>query len=192
MHSDFRQAARALLRQRGFTCLVVLTLAVGIGASAAIFSVVGHVVLRPMPYPNGDRMAYISMESPAEVGQFIMVPSLALARDLTPASRSFEAVELYQAESRVTSRPDGAESILVLHVQPTLFGLLGARPRIGRTFGDPDMLSDVPNVALISHGLWKTRYGGDASLLEQDIRLDEQLCRIVGVTRPGFRVPRAS
>ncbi len=192
MLNDLRLAARDLIRHPGFTLLAVLTLAVGIGGSAAIFSVVDHVVLRPMPYPNGDRMAYVSIESPPEVGQFLMMPSLALARDLTQASHSFEAVELYQAESRVTSGPDGAESISVLHVQPTLFGFLDARPRIGRTFGDPDMQSDAPNVALISHGLWKTRYGGDASVLEQDIRLDEQLYRIVGVMRPGFRVPRGT
>jgi putative ABC transport system permease protein len=190
MLNDLRLVVRELLRHPGFSLVAIITLALGIGANAAIFSVVDHVVLNPMPYPDGERMRYLWMKSDEKMGGFMVTPSLAFARDLLSASpHVFERAELYEGASRVTQGADGAETTPVLYAQPPLFALLDGRPRLGRTLVADDLRSAAPNVAVITSEVWKTRFGGDANVLERDIKLDDDTFRIVGVMRSGFRVP---
>jgi putative ABC transport system permease protein len=189
MHTDFRLAVRGLIRHPGFTILAVLTLALGIAATSAIFSVVDHLVLRPMPYPNGERMAFVWLQSPPNMGRMMVTPSLALAQQFESGAGSFDRVEIYQGESRITDGASGAEPIAIRHVRPGFFAMLGGRPRVGRTFTPDDMIAGGPRVAMISHAAWRARFGGTRDILEKDIRLDGELYRIVGVMSPGFRSP---
>jgi predicted permease len=189
MRYDLQLALRGLIRHPGFSALAILTLALGIAATSAIFSVVDHVVLRPMPYPKGERMVYVWMKSPPTMGRMMVTPSLALARQFENGTQAFERVELYQAESRITDGASGAEPISIRHVRPGFFDMLGGRPRIGRTFGDADMDAAAGRVAVISYGTWQTRFGGATDITEKDIRLDGELHRIVGVMGRGFRSP---
>lgn len=189
MRHDLQLALRGLIRQPGFSTLAILTLAVGIAATSAIFSVVDYVVLRPMPYPDGNRMVFVQMQSPSNMGRMMVTPSLALARQLESGMQAFERVEVYQGESRITDGANGAEPISIRHVRPGFFSMLGGRPRVGRTFTDADMDAAAPRVAMISHATWLTRFGGVNDITDKDIRLDGELHRIVGVMTPGFRSP---
>jgi putative ABC transport system permease protein len=190
MLNDLRVALRSVIRQPGFFAVAVLTLALGIGATTAIFSVVDHLVLRPMPYPNGDRMAYLWMKPPASMGDFLITPSLTLARALEKQLPSLEIFDFYENESRVTDGADGAEPIEVVHARPSLFPMLGGRAQLGRTLGEEDLEPGAPRVAVISYATWRTRFGGSSDVLRQDIRLDGELYRIVGVMPRGFSTPR--
>ncbi|MDQ3068274.1 MAG: ABC transporter permease [Acidobacteriota bacterium] len=189
MLNDLRLALRTLVRQPGFSAVAVLTLALGIGASAAIFSLVDHVVLRPMPYPDGDRMAVIWMKAPPSMGGLMVSPSMPVAEAIERDARSFDRFEFYSGESQVTEGPQGAEPITTIQARPSLFAMLGGTARLGRTLLADDMTPGAPRVAVISNRLWVTRFGGSRDVLEKDIRLDKDLHRIVGVMRPGFRVP---
>jgi putative ABC transport system permease protein len=189
MRNDLQLALRGLVRQPGFSALAILTLALGIAATSAIFSVVDYVVLRPMPYPKGERMVYVWMKSPSNMGRMMVTPSLALARQFESGTQAFERLEIYQGETRITDGLTGAEPISVRQVRPGFFDMLGGRPRVGRTFSEADMDVSASRVALISHGTWQTRFGGARDITNKDIRLDGELYRIIGVMGPGFRSP---
>jgi putative ABC transport system permease protein len=191
--NDFKFAFRQLLKNPGFTAVAVLTLALGIGANAAIFSVVSAVLLRPLPYRDAERLVMISERSPN--GDSLLV-SGGNFLEWREQSSSFESLAFWPewrgSRNFNLSGGDRAEQLAGTFVSSSLFPLLGVQPILGRTFRpDEDERKENP-VVLISHALWQRRFGGDPQVLGRQITLDNYWRRqyvIVGVLPPGFDFP---
>ena len=184
---DVRFSVRMLRKSRGFTVIVVLTIALGIGATTAIFSVVDATLLQPLPYPQSERLVSIQADLPGidahDVG--ISQPEL---RDLQK-SGIFEYVSpTWYDENNLTGSTQPTRVRLTI-VAPNYFALLRAQPQLGRTF-DPqyDSPGFIPEV-VISDALWKRSFGRDPNILNKNIRMDTDLYQIVGVMPPGFDAP---
>jgi putative ABC transport system permease protein len=190
---DFRYALRALRRAPGFATAVVLTLALGIGGNTAIFSVVDQLLLRPLPYPDGEQlvMVYESMRAyDSMVG-----PSSPKPPDASPAnwldwqqqSRTFRSFAVWDP-AVVTVR--GLGEPLRLHAQMVsweFFPLLGVGPLLGRTIAAGDDRPMAPRVVVISHALWQTRFGGRPDVIGRSIQINGEPAEIVGVMPESFR-----
>jgi predicted permease len=184
---DLRYGGRALLRTPGFSVVAALTLALGIGATTAMFSVVNGVLLRPLPYPDGDRLIEVVHEAPG-IGIRQLFASPAIYFSYRDHSRVFESIGLWDWDSSpvtVGGRGD-PEAIQSLEVTHEVLGILGAAPILGRSFGRTD---DVPGSAptvVISHGYWQRRFGGASPLGEQLI-VDGVARQVIGVLPQSFR-----
>ena len=187
---DLRYALRSLGKNRAFTAIAVITLALGVGANTAIFSVVHGILFKSLPYPDPNRLMVVwetdvhnnSMREPASA------PDLA---DFQAQNRSFDKLAgwtVWNFNLTDASRPP--ERIDVAGVTPNLFPLLGAMPQIGRTFGDDTDRTGADGVALLSDQLWHTRYGRDPRILQSRIVLDGKSYEIVGVMPREFDFPR--
>jgi len=185
---DIRSGARALGRTPGFTVVVVLTLALGIGANAAIFSLLDAVVLQPLPYPDPDRLV-ILQENEGEQG-YMSSFSPADYLDIGRLSRSFEEVAGYRGLNYAIGGSAGRERIRVASVTPQFFRLFHVEPFLGRSFlpaGDPGATG--ARVAVLSYATWQSRFGGDPSILGRSISLNGEPHEIVGVAPRLFRYP---
>ena len=183
---DVRYAIRKLAGSPGFAVLTVLTLALGIGANSAIFSVVNGVVLRPLAYPEPGRLMFITSQFPAlGFNQFwVSAPEFLEFRDW---NRSFDSVGAYsvRAANLGTDRPARPVTALVTsELMPTL----GVPPRVGRAFTLEDTLPGAEDVAILSDELWRTSFNGDAAVVGTTPKIDGLPTRIVGVMPPGFDV----
>ncbi|HUB77864.1 MAG TPA: ABC transporter permease [Bryobacteraceae bacterium] len=179
---DLRYGARSLARTPGFTLLAILTLALGIGANTAIFSVVNAVLLNPLAYRNPDRLVTLLHYGNAPVAPANYV-------DWRDQSRSFDAMAAAEYWTPNLTGTDTPESIPGLHVTPNLFPLLGIAPLMGRTFppaGDESV--PTPEVVL-SYRLWQRRFGGDPNVLGRSMLLDGTGYTIVGVMPAAFKFP---
>ena len=179
MISDLKYAFRTLAKAPGFTAIAVLTLALGIGANTAIFTVVNGVLLRPLPYPAPHELVTLKSNQ--------SVPELA---DLQAQSQSFESlggVSLQGADYAGGGEPVQLEVGLVTG---DFFRVLGARTTIGRMITSEDDRFGGERVLVLSHGLWQRQFGGDADVLGKSITLAGQSYTIIGVTSPEFRAPR--
>jgi putative ABC transport system permease protein len=188
MWDDVRAATRAVARAPRFSIFTILTLALGVGATAAVFTVLDRVVLRPLPYPGSDRMALVGIDTRHDPGSLgPLSPALVDALESTPgptegfaAARSSEAILL-----------DGAdpERIRVTHVSRGTFGLTGARPALGRLLDAGDYEPSAEAVVVLGHGAWQERYGGDPDVLGRTLRLDDRVHSVVGVLAAGYLPP---
>jgi putative ABC transport system permease protein len=199
MIRDLIHAGRALLRSPSFTLVAVGTIALGIGASTAIFSVVNAVLLRPLPYPDPDRLTLIWGDMLArDVVDFPFPP--ADFHDLREQGTAFEEVAAVSTFRQTLSGDDGEpEQIRVAGVTPNLLPMLGARVRLGRGFeagdavppappapdGDAAGLDPLPAIGILSHDFWQRRYGGDPSVVGRTADMDGQVLEVVGVLEPG-------
>ena len=186
--SDSRFAIRMLVKQPGFTAIAVATLALGIGANTAIFSVVNAVLLQPLPFPKSEQLVLVSDDLTGrqlnDVG--ISVPEL---QDLQERSGVFEDLSaVWPVDANLTGS-DRPERVELLAVSPNYFSLLGARAQLGRVFGDEDRAQGFAEGVVISDGLWRRVFGADPNVLGRKIRADNDLYTIVGVMPPGFRHP---
>jgi predicted permease len=185
---DLTFALRSLRKSPGFTIVAVLTLALGIGANAAIFSLINAVLLRPLPFANSDRIASIS-ESAVGLG-FPQIPfSPPDLHEFMARQRSFELVAAYENDHRELSGDGGAgERIVDTRSSATLFPLLGVQPMLGRGFTAED---DAPGhaVAILSNGLWQRRYASDPKIIGKTIYLDREAYQVVGVMPRDFVFP---
>lgn len=183
---DARLALRSLGRSPAFSTVAVLCLALGIGANAALFSVLNAVLLRPLPFPEPDRLVQI-FEKMGEKGQgSVSVPNF---RDWQEQSTGFEQLAAYQAGSLNLQGSDEPERILAVSATPNLFSLLQARPLLGRAFA---AATDVPGrdqVAVIGEDLWRTRFGADPSLVGRVVRLDGRPHTVIGIMPRAFDFP---
>jgi predicted permease len=190
---DLRFAVRTLARSRGFTAAAVLTLALGIGAASAIFSVVNGVVLRPLPYPNQARVVLLWTTGRfSGVAQNELPFSAANFIDVRDRTRSFEWVAAFRDWSFTIT--DAAEPELVpgARVSPALFDVLGVRPRLGRALRAEDDDPGAPKVAVIGHALWQRHFGGDPGVVGRPATLNGERYTIVGVMPAGFQFPRGA
>jgi predicted permease len=189
---DFRYGLRSLSKSPGFAMVAVLTLALGVGANTAIFSVLRAVVLRDLPYHDPDRIAVLWTKN---IRQNLPDGSSFLNfRDWKAQTRTFEQMAAYVRPefTRATlSHGSDSERIHVGEVGPGFFELLGAAPLLGRTFEDADFAATVRTV-VISHGLWQQRFAAAPGIIGMTIGLAESTVEIIGVMPPEFQLPAAN
>jgi putative ABC transport system permease protein len=185
---DMRFACRSLLRTPGFAAIAVLTLALGIGANIAIFTVVNAVLLQPLPFQHPEQLVRVFDDlngaGARDVG--MSVPEL---QDLRDRSGAFERVSAIWTVSAALSGGDHSERIEMLGTGFDYFQILGVNAALGRVYGPQDAVPGFSESAVISDGLWKRQFGGDRNVIGRRIRVDEDGCTIVGVMPPDFRHP---
>lgn len=191
LSQDLRYAIRALVRWPGFTAVVVLTLALGIGANAAIFSVVNGVLLRPLPYPDPDRLAFV-LGTPtdgdsAKVGASSSYPDYV---DIRERSKSFSQLAAYSVRQTTVTGPSFEPAIVTgAPVTANLFPMLGVSPAMGRVFTAEEDRPGAPKVAIVSDAFWRQRLNASPNVIGSSISLDGVPTTIVGVMRPRFDYP---
>jgi putative ABC transport system permease protein len=182
---DLRFAFRSLRKQPGFTAIAVLTIALGVGANSAIFSVVDAVMLRPLPFLEANRVVVINEHTP----QF---PTLSLSaenfRDVCAQARSFQACGAFRNTTFNLSGRGEPQRIAAKMLTANLLPLLGIPPALGRSFSAREDAAGGPAVALLSDGLWHARFGSDLAILGTRVLLDGEPYAVVGVLPPGFRL----
>src|SRR5260370_27027439 len=185
---DVRFAARMLRKTPGFTVIAILTLAWGVGATTAIFSVVDATLLHPLPYPQPEQLVSVGDDLPG-VGAHDVGMSEPEWQDLQ-RSGIFEYVSPTWFDENNLTGSSQPERVRLLIVAPNYFALLGVKPQLGRSFNPEDHSPGLTLEVLISDGLWKRAFGADPHILDRSIRLDTDLYRIVGVMSPGFDAQR--
>ena len=184
---DCRYALRALLRRPGFTAIAVITLALGIGANTAIFSVVHGVLLQPLPYPDSDRLVALRQSNAPAQPDAQVAPGNFL--EWQKQSTAFSSLAAYRTVSYNLSGDGNPERLLAGRVSFGLFKLLGAQPLLGRDFVADDDQPGNEKVVIISEGLWQRRFGADANVVGQTLKLDGEDFAVVGVMPAAFRLP---
>jgi putative ABC transport system permease protein len=188
MYNDLRYAFRQLLKNPGFAAVAVFTLALGIGATTAIFSVVYAVVLRPLPFPESERLVALWTQTP----QFDRLPMAAANhRDLKAQNTVFEDMAILSGIANYNLTGDGEpERLLAARIPANLFSLLRVRPALGRRgFTEDENQPGQDHVVILSHGLWQRRYAGDAGIVGRTIRLENFPHTVVGVMSAEFQYP---
>ena len=186
--ADSKFAIRMLWKQPGFTAIAIATLALGIGANTAIFSVVNAVLLQPLPFPHSEQLVLVTDDLTGRQANDIgmSVPEL---QDLQERSGIFEDLSaVWPVDANLTGS-DRPERVELLAVSPNYFSLLGANAQLGRVFGEEDRAQGFAEGVVISDGLWRRVFGADPNILGRKIRADNDLYTIVGVMPPGFRHP---
>lgn len=188
---DLRYAARSLKRQPGFTAIAVLTLAIGIGANTAIYTVVDATMLRRLPYRDPDRLMRISLVAPAGNGypeDDDAVWSYPKYEAFRRMQHSFAELALYRTEEFGLTHTDRPEHLLAEMVSASYFPLLGVRAELGRTFlPEEDRVVGKASVVVLSHAMWLNHYGADPAIVGKTIVLDRTKYTVVGVLSPDFR-----
>jgi putative ABC transport system permease protein len=185
---DVRYAFRSLRKQPVFTLIAVLTLTLGIGANTAIFSLVYQVLLRPLPYPEAERLVFVWNTYPL-MGldkASVSIPDYLDRRTQAPA---FEDSTLFQMRSLNLSQNGDAEQIRALAVTPTFFSTFGRQPALGRGFTEDEAKPGADKQVILTHGLWRSRFGGDSGIVGRDIRMSGEAYRVVGVLPVDFELP---
>ena len=184
---DLRHAVRNLLRTPGFAVITVFTLALGIGANTAIFSVVNAVILRPLGYPRPERLVYISSQFP-QMGfdQFWISPPEFL--EFQERTKSFSSVGAFTTGQANLTAPDRPRRLISGIASADLFKVLGVNARYGRTFDDAETRPNGPPVAMLSHEVWQSSFGGRADVLNTPVEVNGIRRTIVGIMPPRFDV----
>ena len=185
---DIRYGLRLLVKKPTFTIVAVLTLALGVGANTAIFSIVNAVLLRSLPYPDPDRLVQFFFNEPG-VGLRDIRFSKPELDDLLTRANVFEDVSpIFEGSQNLTGakQPERVEG---LNSGFGYFSMLGAVPQIGRLYGPQDFTVGVAPVVVISDGLWRRAYGADPNVLGRTLRIDGDSFAIIGVLPRGFRHP---
>jgi putative ABC transport system permease protein len=183
---DIRYGVRGLWKRPGFTAVAVITLALGIGANTAIFSVVNAVLLRPLQFRDPDRLVMI-WEDATFAGFPRNTPAPANYVDWKTQTQSFEDVAA-SAESTFNLTADGdPERVAAYKVTANFFPLFGVAPALGRNFATEEDRPGAQKVAVLSHALWQTRYGGDRQIINREIQLNGEKYTVIGVMPQGFQ-----
>jgi putative ABC transport system permease protein len=178
---DIRYALRQLRKAPGFACTAILILAIGIGGTTAIFSALNPILLEPLPYPQSNRLltVWYAGEDGARIPQ-----AFHTYREIAERSRSFDATAVMKAWQPTLVGADQPERLDGQQVSADYFRTLGVAPAIGRAFLSSDDSFHGPKVVILSDGLWRRRFGGDRSVVGQQIRLDDESFTVIGVM-PG-------
>lgn len=183
---DLRYGARMLVKQPGFTVIAVLTLALGIGANAAMFSVINAVMLRPLPFYEPDRLAMI-WEDASFIGFPQDTPAPGNFADWKAQSQTFEDMAARGNRSFNLAGDGEPEKLQAYEVTANFFPLLGVKPALGRNFSPEEDQPGAPKVAIISHNLWQNRYGADPAILNRNILLNDEPYTVIGVMPANFQ-----
>jgi putative ABC transport system permease protein len=184
--SDLKFAFRQLLKNPGFTAVAVLTLALGIGANTAIFSVVNAVLLRPLPYPEPQQLVQLRMEWSGSPGTDI---GSAAFLEVKAQSQSLARIAAYTGGDMTLTGGGSAERVETGAVTADFFPLLGVQPELGRNFTAEEDTPNGPKAVILGHGLWQTRFGGNGDLLGRTITLNEVSYTVVGILPARFQYP---
>jgi predicted permease len=182
---DLRYGFRMLAKNPGFTAVAVLTLALGIGANSAIFTMLDAVILRPLPVASPERLMELQIKSPQGFETGFSYPEY---QDLRQQVKSFSGVAIYSRQGRFVNSLDESSMVLVDEVSPDYFKVSGVKPLLGRVFS-PE-LDNTPQSQLgvvISYRLWQGRLGGVPAIIGKDITLTGHTAKVIGVTRPHFQ-----
>src|SRR5438045_4262000 len=185
---DVRYAWRWLVKKPTFTIVAVLTLALGVGATTAMFSIVNAVLLRSLPFPDPDRLVRIYFNNPG-VGLRNVRFSVPELDDLRAQTDVFEDVSVIVLGPTNLTGVKQPEHLEMMEVSPNYFSMLGATPELGRLFGHQDFALGFAPTVVISDALWSRSYGADPGVLGRGLRLGTDLYTVVGVLSPGFRNP---
>jgi putative ABC transport system permease protein len=185
---DLRYALRTLRARPGFALVALLTLGLGIGATTAIFTLLDAIVLRPLPYPNAERLVAVRHTAPG-LGIEDAGVSDGTYRHYRGANRVFDDLGAYQEIVLNITGVDAPERVHVAVVTPSVFTVLDAVPAHGRLFTEAETREQSP-VVVISHGLWRRRFNADPEIVGRTIRLHEAPYTVVGVMPAGFEFPR--
>jgi putative ABC transport system permease protein len=190
---DTQYGVRTLRRSPGFTITAVSTLALGIGACTAIFSLVNAVLLRSLPYGDPDRMVYLFTPNPhIAVPPDVMTPSYADFYDIERESHSFARMSVFEQAMFNVAIGDSVERLSAAKVDEKFFETLESAPLIGRAIGRDDNVPGHSRVAVISDSLWQSMFGGSTDILNRSLSLEGARYRIVGVMPPAFLYPSSS
>src|SRR5277367_4150902 len=182
---DMRYAFRMLLRSPGFALIAIATMALGVGATTAIYSVIDATLLRPLPYPNPGELVRIEANLPG-VGAHDIGVSIPELRDLQN-SGIFQYASLSFFGTNNLTGSTQPTSIASKSVSPSYFAVLGVDAQLGRTFDPHDATPGFNNEVVISDGLWKRAFGADPHILGKTLRIDNDPAHVVGVMPAGFR-----
>ncbi len=182
---DVRYALRQLRKSPGMALLAVLTLALGVGANTAIFTVIENVLLRPLPYANSNRLVSIVPAGATSFG----ATSWLDYRDIRDKSHLLAQVAGYSNDLSVVENQDTSQSVVAPRVTPNLFAMLRAQPLLGRTFSSLDGEAGGPPVAILSEGLWRESFQADPSIVGRIVRIGGQSRTVVGVMPASFHFP---
>src|SRR5262245_31785000 len=184
---DVYFGVRLLLKNPGFTAAVVITFAIGIGANTAIFSVVSAMLLRPLPYPEPDRLVMVWERRIKEDARNLV--SVADFRDWRERNRVFENIAAQIGVTFDLTEGSDPKRIRATGVSPSYFEVLGFKPMLGRSFLPEDELPGAANVAVINHTLWQSHFNADQSIIGRTISLSGASYEVIGVLPPSFPFP---
>jgi predicted permease len=185
---ELRYGLRGLLKQPGFTAISVVTLALGIGANTAMFSVINAVLLRPLPYHEPDRLVTIWEESPQR-GLYQLPVSFANLRDWIEQTQTFEQISAYTFTNLNLTGVGEPTRLGTVRASANLFSLVGATPQLGRPFLPEEDKENAGHVVILGHALWQSRFGSDAGIVGRSLTLNNQSYTVVGVMPAGFQFP---
>src|ERR1044071_2378889 len=189
---DLRYGARMLRRKPGLTLIAVITLARGIGANTALFSVVNAVLLRSLPYKEPARLMTVweaflnapGVQNPVAPSNFT---------DWRDQNNSFEDMVAYSISPVSLTEAGGPEKAIALYTSDNFLNLLGVDPLLGRAFAQGEITQPGEmKVIVISHALWQRQFGGDKSVLGREVKIDSNPVTIIGVMPPSFQFPSSS
>ena len=184
---DIRFGVRSLIKRPAFTALAIITLALGIGASTAIFSVVDGVLLRSLPYPDADQIVQLREVNARGVQIAFAEPNF---RDLQARSHSFQGIAQYSGQ--LTTVTGGSEPVRApaFVVSADFFNILAIKPIVGRTFAADESKPGGPPVAVVSYGFWQRLLGSKTDLSGISLRVMDHSVNVVGVMPAGFAFPQ--
>lgn len=183
LRTDIGYAVRGLARRPGFSALVVATLALGIGANTAIFSVVDGLLFEPLPYAEAERLVLINQQTPEGFTASVSLPNY---RDWKERGRSFDRFSAILPSSGPLANDDGAQVIEYGWVHGGFFETLGVEPALGRAFGEEESEPGAERVVVLAHELWVNAFGGDPAIVGRQITLRDEGWTVLGVMPPGF------
>jgi putative ABC transport system permease protein len=186
---SFRLAWKRLVGARTNAALAVITLALGIGLSTAVFSVLDSIVWRPAPYPNADRLVELATANIERKFTFAGFYSPALLSEWRQEKLIFDRVEGYDTPTLPYRADDGQETVAAAVITPGLFSMLGAAPIRGRLFLTGDGRSGTDDVVVVSDAFWRARLHGDPNVIGRLLVIDDRPCHVVGVAPAAFRFP---
>jgi predicted permease len=178
---------RLLRRNAGLTAIIVLSLAIGIGANSAIFSVVDALLLRPLPYPQPTRLANVWLHSPA-IGIMRDWPSPGQFIDLRNENHSFEAMAIAQLRTMTLSGRDQPVRVNGMRTSSTLLPMLGAKPMLGRVLLPDEDAPGKPPVTILTYRAWKRLFSSDEQIVGKSVTIDGTSCTVAGVLGPAFQI----
>jgi putative ABC transport system permease protein len=190
LRRDLRFGVRAMVRRPAFTCLAVSTIALGIGATTAIFSLADNVLFKPLPFPNAERLVSVWEVRPALKRPRMEAAPLNYV-DWRRESNAFEDLAAYFHDSATLTASGTPERLPFAGVTPNFMSMLGVPPLVGRSFEYPDGTPGGAATAILSYGLWQRRFGGDRTIIGRTIRLNDAPHTVIGVMPRGFQFPHA-
>jgi len=183
MITDIKYGVRWLRKNPGFAVLAVLTLAVGIGVNTAMFSIVNAVLLRPLPFPEADRIVWMAESGREVTDRWVSYPNFV---DWRARNQSFESMSTFRGFSVNLTGADRAENLNARLVSAGYFKVMRATPQLGRDFTDEDDRPGAASVTILSYGFWQQRFGGDPNIVGKQIGLDDEPVTVIGVMPESF------